>query len=451
MDAQQSSQLTDHTRDLVREFEAGSWYHSIQRRDGVVVPGIVPLEDLHARLDAFHIPTDLTGKTVLDVGAWTGWFSFEAERRGADVVAVDCVPFEEFRAAHALLESKVRYELLDVEEITPARMGAFDYVFFFGVLYHVRHPLLALENICSVTRDTAYVESFVSDTSENAKPTLEFYETDELAGQIDNWFGPNRSCLAALCRSAGFAEVEFSHVMDRRAAFTCRRRVSLPEGGGAAPQVSAAVNNRTSDIYFSPHKDEYISIYFDLAGQPLAKNDVIVEIDEYGAPIISVNSIGPNAWQANLRRPTGLSFGPHRVRVRTRGTAFSTPRQIVVGEAPSEIQVNPAPDLPTPEIIEVASNFTNSRRFTGSRHEYITCYFQLDVEHLDRAAVHLEIDGVVLGDGVLLHLRPGVWQWNARMPALNVPPGAELQVSVVLHRAKRSAPVNITIGGESHG
>lgn len=453
MDARQSSQLKDHTQDLVRSFEAGSWYHSIQRRDGVVVPGIVPLEDLQARMEAFGVPRDLSGQTVLDVGAWTGWFSFEAERRGAEVLAVDCVPFEEFRMAHELLESKVRYEILDVEELAPSRIGMFDHVFFFGVLYHVRHPLLALENLCSVTRGTAYIESFVTDAADGAeralaaKPTLEFYETDELAGQIDNWFGPSLSCLGALCRSAGFAQVVLNHIMDRRAGYVCKRRVDLPAAAGEPPMVSAAVNNRTGDIYFSPHKDEYISIYFDYPRDSLTKSDVFVEIDDYGAPILSISSIGPGAWQANLRRPAGLGFGAHDVRIRARDSAFSAERNIVVGDASLRTGMLAAIGLPDPEIIEVTSNFTNSRRFTGSRHEHITCYFRLGVDHLDRAAVHLEIDGAVVRDGVLLLLRPGVWQWNARMPLVHAAPGACIPVAVVLNDSQRSAPAAITIGG----
>ena len=50
-----------------------------------------------------------------------------------------------------------------MEEITPERFGFFDYVLFFGVLYHLRHPLLGLENVCAVTRGVAFIESYVID------------------------------------------------------------------------------------------------------------------------------------------------------------------------------------------------------------------------------------------------------------------------------------------------
>ena len=198
-----------------------TWFHSIELPDGRVIPGVVNVEALKARLHRYPIPEDLRGKRVLDVGAATGWNSFEVERRGADVVAVDCVDLQEFRAAHELLNSKVDYRILDVDELSPDSIGRFDYVLFFGVLYHLRHPLLGLEKICALTRETAFVESFVTDGD---SCTLEFYERDELGGQLDNWYGPTPTCVEALCRSAGFARVQMEYVEQNRAGWTCHRK-----------------------------------------------------------------------------------------------------------------------------------------------------------------------------------------------------------------------------------
>src|SRR5712671_982748 len=91
-------------------------YHSIDLPDGTVLPGLQTVEHLRWRLDLFGLPHDLRGKRVLDIGAWDGWFSFECERRGADVVAVDCVELDTFLEARALLDSKVEYRILDVDE-----------------------------------------------------------------------------------------------------------------------------------------------------------------------------------------------------------------------------------------------------------------------------------------------------------------------------------------------
>ena len=198
-----------------------TWFHSIELPDGRLIPGVVSVEALKARLCRYPIPQDLSGKRVLDVGAATGWNSFELERRGAQVVAVDCVDLQEFRAARELLRSNVEYRVLDVDELTPESVGRFDYVLFFGVLYHLRHPLLGLEKICALTRETAFVESFVTDGD---SCSLEFYESDELGGQLDNWYGPTPKCVEVLCRSAGFARVQMDYVEQNRAGWTCHRK-----------------------------------------------------------------------------------------------------------------------------------------------------------------------------------------------------------------------------------
>jgi len=183
-----SPEFRRRTQQQVDQLSRHSSYHSLELADGTVIPGLIGIDALKARIRSFPIPEDLRGKRALDVGAASGWNSFEMERRGADVVAVDCVEFEEFHMARALLGSKVDYRILDVDELTPESIGRFDYVLFFGVLYHLRHPLLGLERICSLTTEAAFVESFVTDTGPDpsAACTLEFYETNELGGQIDN-------------------------------------------------------------------------------------------------------------------------------------------------------------------------------------------------------------------------------------------------------------------------
>src|SRR5580700_2277090 len=134
--------MTDLARDAafrqriqeqVATLSKDAWYHSIELPDGQVVPGVVSLEALRARIGRYPIPQDLQGKRVLDVGAATGWNSFELEHRGAAVVAVDCVEFREFQTARELLGSHVEYRILDVDELSPATLGRFDYVLFFGV------------------------------------------------------------------------------------------------------------------------------------------------------------------------------------------------------------------------------------------------------------------------------------------------------------------------------
>ena len=94
------------------------------------------------------------------------------ERRGASVVAVDSTPQETFIEAKRLLNSKVEYVVEDVCRLSPRDIGHFDIVLFFGVLYHLKHPLLALERLCELTTEMICIESLVTDDPpSNAVPS----------------------------------------------------------------------------------------------------------------------------------------------------------------------------------------------------------------------------------------------------------------------------------------
>src|SRR5580704_17949096 len=141
------SGFTESIRQMSERVQARFRYHSIELPNGSVLPGLQTVEHLRWRLGLFGLPEDLRGKRVLDVGAWDGWFSFECERRGAEVVAVDCVELDTFLEARELLGSRVEYHALDIAELSAKRLGRFDIVLFLGFLYHLRHPLLGLEKV----------------------------------------------------------------------------------------------------------------------------------------------------------------------------------------------------------------------------------------------------------------------------------------------------------------
>src|SRR5258706_15307153 len=130
--------------DFSGELAARGWYHSFELPDGSQIRGAMTLEYQRGRFARFPIPEDLRGRRVLDIGAWDGWFSFEAERRGAGVTAIDCVEVPHFIEMRERLKSRVDYRILDFYEIPEARLGVFDFVFCLGILYHLKHPLLAL-------------------------------------------------------------------------------------------------------------------------------------------------------------------------------------------------------------------------------------------------------------------------------------------------------------------
>jgi tRNA (mo5U34)-methyltransferase len=219
---------------LRREIAATKWWHTIDLGNGIVTPGIDPSP---ARLRELQIPEDLTGLTVLDVGAWDGFFSFEAERRGARrVLATDSFCWGQggwgtkagFELARRALGSRVEDLDIDPLELSPARIGMFDLVLLLGVLYHMRHPLLALERVFSVTRRQLILQTQV-DLAAIDRPALAFYQGSDLNNDPTNWFGPNPQAVVALLRAAGFTEIK---TVSRWAA----RETSLADMNG--PPVS---------------------------------------------------------------------------------------------------------------------------------------------------------------------------------------------------------------------
>ncbi len=408
-------------------FARNTPYHSLELLDGTVIPGIIPVANLKARLDAWPLPQDLRGRRVLDIGAASGWNSFECERRGAEVVAIDCVEYEELTAVKRLRESKIEYAIAEVEEITPERFGFFDYVLFFGVFYHLRHPLLALENVCSVTRGVAFIESYVIDDRPAAERChLEFYETDELGGQIDNWCGPTISCLMAMARSAGFPRVEFLYADSRRGGVLAHRRweAVVADPKIEAPFLCSAVNNRHNDIVFQPKKDEYLCLAFLNEGD-LTRDEVLVEIDEYGVPALVLVKHQAGYWQVNVKVPPGISPGDHEVRVGTRRRGFSESVRIRMLPAGAERRYGETPfvagsiEAEAPRFVRVENTMDRSTTFRGYRGESLACRFvHSEDARMDLSKVQLTIDG---NPWPLLSVeRPeaGVWQVNARLRGL---------------------------------
>ena len=412
-------------------------YHALTLPDGTEIPGLISVEALKQRIDSFPIPASLAGRRVLDVGAASGWNSFEMAQRGAGVVAIDCVDFEELRTANELWGLNIDYRILDVDELDRESIGDFDYVLFFGVLYHLRHPLLALEKVCALTRETAFVESFVTDSPEAPSDacSLEFYETDQLGGQIDNWFGPTAKCLVALCRSAGFVRVKLEYVAaERRAGVTCHRRWEAePEHSGVAPAwLYSAVNNRTNDIYFHAQKDEYLCIYFRSGETGLSPDRIRIEVDGYGVNALTVHDLGKGEWQVNSRLPPGIGFGEHAVRLRTDATRFGNEFRIHLGDSQAAEQHRaielPSVEQPAPLIYSLENSLDRSRTFHGYRSERLVCRFRSASRDLVRDAVFASIDGEPVPVSFLTDLAHGEWQVNIELPEKLAPGGHTVRI-----------------------
>jgi tRNA (mo5U34)-methyltransferase len=198
--------------DLRSRVDAIRWYHTIDLGGGVVTRGI---DDSPLRLARVQLPESLQGKTVLDVGAWDGFFSFECERRGASrVVAADHFSWHGtgwgtkagFTLARETLGSRVQDVDVDVMDLSPERIGTFDVVLFLGVLYHLRHPFLALERVASVTREYLILETVV-DLVGIGRPAMAFYPGRELNNDPTNWWGPNPAAVKGMLENLGFRDV----------------------------------------------------------------------------------------------------------------------------------------------------------------------------------------------------------------------------------------------------
>jgi tRNA (mo5U34)-methyltransferase len=333
----QKAHNLEYTADLQRlsgKLAELGYYHSIELPDGTVIPGIQSIEKQRWRLAQFPIPQDLRGKRVLDIGAWDGWFSFEMERRGAAVVAVDATKKTRFLEAKAMLGSKVEHVVADISFLTPRDIGYFDIVLFFGVLYHLKHPMLALERVCELTTDLACIESFVTD--DHGVPTMEFYEGTQLAGQFDNWVGPNVSCLMAMCRTAGFACVDFESVEDSRAHIICHRKWAEIARTRTAPELIVVENSELQNHSFSAHRDDYVTVWIHTDERDLSCDHIQVQIGPYGSRPAAVSNAGAG-WQANCKLPLGLSPGWHDVSVSVRLSEWSNRARIAV-DLPREAQ-----------------------------------------------------------------------------------------------------------------
>lgn len=222
------------------------WYHRIELPGGVVTPGWAPLSK-----ESYGVPADLTGLRVLDVGAWDGFWTFEALKRGArEVVAID--DFSDFLGS---LEQRDRkgWETFDfcrdalgfderickriemsVYDIDEARLGRFDVVFCFGVVYHLRYPMLAIDRLAAICDRAIFMESAILDDFSpyrggfgagypGGQMVMEFYPEDQYGGNNTNWWAPTLHCLGHMVRAAGFPEVQGWKLGERPTSLTHTR------------------------------------------------------------------------------------------------------------------------------------------------------------------------------------------------------------------------------------
>jgi tRNA (mo5U34)-methyltransferase len=205
----------------------GQWFHNLDLGGVATAPDhfLGDYPRMKWRRFAHVVPRDLRGKTVLDVGCNAGFYAIEMKRRGAErVLGIDTDESYLAQARFAAEVCGVGIELRRMSVYDVASLGEkFDLVLFMGVLYHLRHPLLALDllrqhvvgeqmlfqsmqrgspDLVSVDEDYPFAEGLVFDRP--AFPRLHFVER-RYASDPTNWWIPNRACAEAMLRSAGFS------------------------------------------------------------------------------------------------------------------------------------------------------------------------------------------------------------------------------------------------------
>jgi tRNA (mo5U34)-methyltransferase len=237
----------------------GPWFHNIDLGGVWTAPdhflGDYPGEKF--RRFAAHLPADLSGKTVLDIGCNAGFYSMEMKRRGAErVLGIDSD--DRYLAQAAFAAETLGYDGIELRNLSVYDVGAlkerFDVVIFMGVLYHLRHPLLALDlirehvagdmlifqsmqrgsnELLALEEDYPFEETALFDA--DAFPKLHFIER-QYARDWTNWWVPNRACAEAMLRAAGFG-------IEARAedeVYICRRAEIPYAGWGDRPAVYPA-------------------------------------------------------------------------------------------------------------------------------------------------------------------------------------------------------------------
>lgn len=217
------------------------WYHTIDLGNGLITPGTY---DYRSSLPLYKFPIDMKGLNVLDIGSATGFFAFEFERRGANVISVELpsiadwdmplgedrertlkelMSFHEvntveelhhfhldgpFEFCRKVLNSKVKRCYSKISDLSAQKLGmdAFDLVFIGDMLLHTFSPLQALVSVAPLCRDTLVITYGLSDI-EDFRPVMQYTGGETRGGDNRTWWIPNRLCLEQMLKRLGFKNV----------------------------------------------------------------------------------------------------------------------------------------------------------------------------------------------------------------------------------------------------
>ena len=210
------------------------WKHTFELIPGVITPGDWGLINSKNLLDTIYgMPKDLTGMRALDIGALDRIHSFELERRGALVTALDIQSPDVtgFNTAKKIIGSKVEYIQGSVYELSSLLKDKYDVIFFFGVWYHLKNPVRAFEEVAATLKNTGTLyaegEALLDYAEINGQPSPEnsrifakqmgnselpisIYYPNKYKGDMWSWYVPNRACVAAWLETCGMKMLSHS-------------------------------------------------------------------------------------------------------------------------------------------------------------------------------------------------------------------------------------------------
>lgn len=201
------------------------WFHSFVFDDGDKIDGIVPMSIQKHNLNVIHsLGVDFKSKNVLDIGCFDGYYCYTASKLNANsVIGIDVGPWNS-----QLWKTHFDYVMQkgNISNAFSLRMDFFDWdennkkdlVIFMGVLYHLKHPVLALEKLRKITKGKLVLESHI-DCNELDYPAMRYYPNRELNNDPTNWWGPNIQCIKDMMTTAGFNNIVYKETSLNRCIF----------------------------------------------------------------------------------------------------------------------------------------------------------------------------------------------------------------------------------------
>jgi tRNA (mo5U34)-methyltransferase len=240
-------------------------YHGYEVEPGLFTPGGFMRIDPKRCLDELGVPRDLSGLRALDIGAWDGPYSFELERRGAEVTALDIQDpdLTLFNAVKEIKKSSATYVRCSIYDALPEALGTYDLVLFVGVYYHLKNPALSLQRIRRLLKDEGalFIEgaSGTDHLAEELSKMLglrksRIHSTAKVVDMLplayfdaehkiyrhwsNRWF-PTTRCLEALLLDSGFRNVDVKLKTNALNNYSGRRLMGRAEADPAKPDPGA--------------------------------------------------------------------------------------------------------------------------------------------------------------------------------------------------------------------